>query len=104
MSTFGIALAFGVICAFLTSTLLIGALHVTFNAGAISTERKPLKLTNLTQPLLQLHRKQQVAVLLVAIAISGASVVGAMQLETDFDLSDFVNEDMEIMSVRDDIN
>jgi predicted RND superfamily exporter protein len=27
-----------------------------------------------------------------------------MQLETDFDLSDFVNEDMEIMSVRDDIN
>jgi len=104
LSTFGIALAFGVICAFLTSTLLIGALHVTFNAGAISTERKPLKLTNLTQPLLQLHRKQQVAVLLVAIAISGASVVGAMQLETDFDLSDFVNEDMEIMSVRDDIN
>ncbi|MED5292068.1 MAG: MMPL family transporter, partial [Candidatus Thermoplasmatota archaeon] len=104
LSTFGIALAFGVICAFLTSTLLIGALHVTFNAGAVAIERKPLKLTNLTQPLLQLHRKQQVAVLLVAIAISGASVVGAMQLETDFDLSDFVNEDMEIMSVRDDIN
>ena len=104
LSTFGIALAFGVICAFLTSTLLIGALHVTFNAGEVATERKPLKLTNLTQPLLQLHRKQQVAVLLVAIAISGASVVGAMQLETDFDLSDFVNEDMEIMSVRDDIN
>jgi len=104
LSTFGIALAFGVICAFLTSTLLIGALHVTFNAGAVAAERKPLKLTNLTQPLLQLHRKQQVAVLLVAIAISGASVVGAMQLETDFDLSDFVNEDMEIMSVRDDIN
>ena len=104
LSTFGIALAFGVICAFLTSTLLIGALHVTFNSGAVATKRKPLKLTNLTQPLLQLHRKQQVAVLLVAIAISGASVVGAMQLETDFDLSDFVNEDMEIMSVRDDIN
>ena len=41
---------------------------------------------------------------LVAIAISAASVIGAMQLETDFDLSDFVNEDMEIMSVRDDIN
>ena len=104
LSTFGIALAFGVICAFLTSTLLIGALHVTFQVQEVSKHRKPLKLTNLTQPLLQLHRKQQVAVLLVAIAISGASVVGAMQLETDFDLSDFVNEDMEIMSVRDDIN
>ena len=104
LSTFGIALAFGVICAFLTSTLLIGALHVTFQVQEVSKQRKPLKLTNLTQPLLQLHRKQQVAVLLVAIAISGASVVGAMQLETDFDLSDFVNEDMEIMSVRDDIN
>ena len=104
LATFGVALAFGVICAFLTSTLLIGALHVTFSGETKSTERKPLKLTNLTQPLLQLHRKQQVAVLLVAIAISGASVIGAMQLETDFDLSDFVNEDMEIMSVRDDIN
>ena len=104
LSTFGIALAFGVICAFLTSTLLIGALHVTFQVQAETEQKKPLKLTNLTQPLLQLHRKQQVAVLLVAIAISGASVVGAMQLETDFDLSDFVNEDMEIMSVRDDIN
>jgi hypothetical protein len=64
----------------------------------------PLRLTNLTKPLLQLHKKQQVAVLMVAIAISGASVVGAMQLETDFDLSDFVNEEMEIMSVRNDIN
>jgi len=104
LSTFGIALAFGVICAFLTSTLLIGALHVTFNAESKEKQRKPLKLTNLTQPLLQLHRKQQVAVLLVAIAISGASVVGAMQLETDFDLSDFVNEEMEIMSTRADIN
>ena len=104
LATFGIALAFGVICAFLTSTLLIGALHVTFNANAITQDRKPLKLTNLTQPLLQLHRKQQVAVLLVAMAISAASVIGAMQLETDFDLSDFVNEEMEIMSVRDEIN
>jgi len=104
LATFGIALAFGVICAFMTSTLLIGALHVTFNAHEIAQERKSLKLTNLTQHLLQLHRKQQVAVLLVAMAISAASVIGAMQLETDFDLSDFVNEEMEIMSVRDEIN
>ncbi|MEC7112514.1 MAG: MMPL family transporter, partial [Candidatus Thermoplasmatota archaeon] len=104
LATFGIALAFGVVCAFLTSTLLIGALHVTFNANTTTQLRKPLKLTNLTQPLLELHRKQQVGVFLLAIAISAASVIGAMQLETDFDLSDFVNEDMEIMSVRDDIN
>tara|TARA_B100001996_G_scaffold366538_1_gene337348 strand:- start:623 stop:3187 length:2565 start_codon:yes stop_codon:yes gene_type:complete len=104
LATFGIALAFGVICAFLSSTLLIGALHVVFDNGKQSKSMSPLRLTNLTKPLLQLHKKQQVAVLLVAIAISGASVVGAMQLETDFDLSDFVNEEMEIMSVRDDIN
>ena len=104
LATFGIALAFGVICAFLSSTLLIGALHVVFDNGKQSKSMSPLRLTNLTKPLLQLHKKQQVAVLLVAIAISGASVVGAMQLETDFDLSDFVNEEMEIMSVRNDIN
>ena len=104
LSTFGIALAFGVVCAFLCSTLVIGSLHVVINSEQKSVVREPLKLTDLTKPLLALHRKQQVAVLLVAIAISGASVVGAMQLETDFDLSDFVNEDMEIMSVRDEIN
>ena len=104
LATFGIALAFGVICAFLSSTLLIGALHVVFDNGKQSKSMSPLRLSNLTKPLLQLHKKQQVAVLLVAIAISGASVVGAMQLETDFDLSDFVNEEMEIMSVRNDIN
>ena len=104
LATFGIALAFGVICAFLSSTLLIGALHVVFDNGNQSKSMSPLRLTNLTKPLLQLHKKQQVAVLMVAIAISGASVVGAMQLETDFDLSDFVNEEMEIMSVRNDIN
>ena len=104
LATFGIALAFGVICAFLSSTLLIGALHVVFDSGNQSKSMSPLRLTNLTKPLLQLHKKQQVAVLMVAIAISGASVVGAMQLETDFDLSDFVNEEMEIMSVRNDIN
>ena len=104
LATFGIALAFGVICAFLSSTLLIGALHVVFDNGKQSKSRPALRLTNLTKPLLQLHKKQQVAILMVAIAISGASVVGAMQLETDFDLSDFVNEEMEIMSVRNDIN
>ena len=104
LATFGIALAFGVICAFLSSTLLIGALHVVFDNGKKSKTISPLRLRNLTKPLLQLHKKQQVTVLLVAIAISAASVVGAMQLETDFDLSDFVNEEMEIMSVRDDIN
>ena len=104
LATFGIALAFGVICAFLSSPLLIGALHVVFDNGKKSKTISPLRLRNLTKPLLQLHKKQQVTVLLVAIAISAASVVGAMQLETDFDLSDFVNEDMEIMSVRDDIN
>ncbi len=104
LATFGIALAFGVICAFVSSTLLIGALHVVFDNGKQSKSMPPLRLKNLTKPLLQLHKKQQVAILMVAIAISGASVVGAMQLETDFDLSDFVNEEMEIMSVRNDIN
>ena len=44
LATFGIALAFGVICAFLSSTLLIGALHVVFDNG------KPVSYTHLTLP------------------------------------------------------
>jgi predicted RND superfamily exporter protein len=52
----------------------------------------------------RIQQKQQVSVILVAIIISGLSIAGASTLETDFDLADFIDSDMPIMSVRDDLS
>jgi len=45
-----------------------------------------------------------VLVLIVALIISGVSIIGAMGLETEFDLTDFLDEDMEIMEVRSELD
>ena len=40
----------------------------------------------------------------MTVLISGLAIYGAASLETDFDLADFVDEDMDIMEVRDELN
>ena len=60
-------------------------------------------MPKLSEQILRVQQKQQLGVLLVTILISGLAIYGAASLETDFDLADFVNEDMEVMSVRDDL-
>ena len=102
LATFGLALAIGVICAFLSATLVVGALHICFDKPS-KAPRNPVKLPRLVDMMMSIQKKQQVAVLLIAIVISGASIFGAGTLETDFDLADFVDDDMEIMTVRDDL-
>jgi predicted RND superfamily exporter protein len=54
----------------------------------------------LSKKLVDVQRSQQAGVFIVALIISGMSIVGAIGLETEFDLSDFLNNDMEIMHVR----
>ena len=101
LATLGYALSLGVICAFLSSTIFVGALHVMFDGK----ERRPipasLTLPILSSQILKVQQKQQVGVLLVTVLISGLSIYGAASLETDFDLGDFVDQEMEIMTVRD---
>jgi len=50
--------------------------------------------------LVDVQRSQQAGVFIVALILSGLSIVGVTGLETEFDLSDFLNDDMEIMEVR----
>lgn len=104
LATFGYALAFGVVCAFVSATVVVGSLHVVVRTVAKKQEAKAITMPKLVDGIVAMQQKQQVAVLLVTILISAASMFGAASLETDFDLGDFVDQEMEIMTVRDDLN
>jgi len=104
LATFGYALAFGVVCAFVSATVVVGSLHVVVRTVAIKREAKAITMPKLVDGIVAMQQKQQVAVILVTILISAASVFGAASLETDFDLGDFVDQDMEIMKVREGLN
>ena len=104
LATFGYALAFGVVCAFVSATVIVGSLHVVVRGFTVKLETQAITMPKIVDGIVALQQKQQVAVLLVAIFISAASVFGAASLETDFDLGDFVDPDMEIMDVREDLN
>ncbi|HJM55582.1 MAG TPA: MMPL family transporter, partial [Poseidonia sp.] len=103
LATLGYALSLGVVCAFLSSTVFVGALHVMFTSESSEQNLSPLRLPIISEAIVKLQQKQQVGVILVTVLISGLSIYGAASLETDFDLADFVNEDLEIMTVRDDL-
>ena len=104
LATFGYALAFGVVCAFVSATVIVGSLHVVVRGFTVKLETQAITMPKIVDGIVALQQKQQVAVLLVAIFISAASVFGAASLETDFDLGDFVDPEMEIMDVREDLN
>ncbi|MDA8545836.1 MMPL family transporter [Candidatus Poseidoniales archaeon] len=104
LTTFGIALAMGVVCAFITSTIVVGALHVSFNSKPRLSESHAFTMPILTNNLVKVQQKQQVGIFLVVVFLSGASILGAASLETNFDLGDFVDPEMEIMDVRDDLS
>ena len=103
-ATFGYALAFGVVCAFVSATVVVGSLHVVVRSFAVKEGTQAITMPKLVDRIVALQQKQQVGVLLVTILISGASVFGAASLETDFDLGDFVDPGMEIMDVRGDLD
>lgn len=104
LATLGYALSLGVISAFVSSTLFVGALHVMFSKRDDQTSAPPvLAMPKLSEQILRVQQKQQLGVLLVTIMISGLAVYGAASLETDFDLADFVNQDMQVMEVRDEL-
>ena len=104
LATFGYALAFGVLCAFTSSTIIVGSLHVVRNKISSVPTVHSITMPRLVGSIVAVQQKQQVMVLLAAILISGVSLFGALSLETDFDLADFVDEEMEIMSVRDEMD
>ena len=65
---------------------------------------EPIRMPRLSKKIVDLQRSQQALVLIVALIISGLSIIGAMGLETEFDLTDFLDDEMEIMEVREDLD
>ena len=104
LAVLGYALSLGVVSAFISSTVFVGALHVMFSKQAEVVDRPSLRFPALTNQIVRVQQKQQVGVILVTVLISGLAIYGAASLETDFDLADFVDEDMDIMEVRDELN
>jgi predicted RND superfamily exporter protein len=104
LETFGIALAVGVVSAFINATVVVGALHVVLDSSGKTVPADPIRMPRLSKKLVDLQRSQQAIVFIIALIISGASIFGAMGLETEFDLTDFLDDEMEIMEVREDLD
>ncbi len=105
LRTFGATLALGVVCAFLASTVTVGAMHVFVERTMGATRSRGLELGKLAERGADFQRGNAPLVLLTVAIITAGSVVVAMQgLDTSFELTDFLSEDeMEIMEIREDL-
>ncbi len=103
---FGLSLAFGVVSAFVTSTFVVGAMHVMMSSSSDSNHprRSSEKLHSRAKEVVITQRRNQAFALIIVVLLTVGSVVAAAaELETEFDLSDFLSEDMEVMQVREDM-
>ena len=106
VQVFGLALAFGVICAFITSTLVVGAMHVLVDKRSKpkATKEGWERLQRMAKEVVITQRRTQVFALIFIVMLTiGSVVIAVSKLETEFDLSDFLAEDMEVMEVREDL-
>ncbi len=104
--TFGLVLATGVISAFLSSTIVVGALHVLVESRGAKpppNDRGTILAVHADR-LTIFHKRNTIAVLVVVILLTvGSIMMAAVRLETEFSLSDFLSDDMEVMEVRDEL-
>ena len=105
LRTFGATLALGVISAFLASTVTVGAVHVVAERGIGNGTSAGLQFDRLAMYTTEFQRKNAVWVMLAVAAVTTGSVsIAVMELDTSFELTDFLSEDeMEVMQVRQDI-
>jgi predicted RND superfamily exporter protein len=104
--SFGLALAFGVVSAFITSTIVVGSMHVLMEKSAQKFRPKShwdgLKIK--AREVVITQRKTQAFALIFVVMLTVTSVIAAAaKLETEFDLTDFLDDEMEVMQVRTDI-
>lgn len=103
---FGLALAFGVVSAFVTSTVVVGALHVLMERSThkFRPESHWERIQQTAREFVITQRKTQAFVLILVVMLTVGSVaLAAAKLETEFDLTDFLDSDMEVMQTRTDI-
>ena len=105
LRTFGFTLALGVVSAFVASTVTVGAVHVVVEKSAGEIYHRGLRLDGLAELSTRFQRRNTARVLLVVAMITmGSAIVAIRELDTSFELTDFLSEEgMEIMEVRNDI-
>tara|TARA_B100000530_G_scaffold306347_1_gene230322 strand:- start:12157 stop:14715 length:2559 start_codon:yes stop_codon:yes gene_type:complete len=105
LRTFGITLALGVVCAFVASTVTVGALHVVVEKTTGVKKRKPMDLSKFADLATNFQKRNTARILLVVVLLTTSSVfLAGTKLETSFELTDFLSEeDMPIMEVRGDM-
>ena len=104
LRNFGFALAFGVFCAFASSTLLVGALHVVMerDSAAYARHIEWMRFGKFGNYMVGFQKMNQTKVIgVVALLTIGSVIMAAAKLETEFDLTDFLDEDMDVMEGRD---
>ena len=103
LRNFGFALAFGVFCAFASSTLLVGALHVVMEreSAAYAKHVEWMRFGKFGNYMVGFQKMNQTKVIgVVALLTIGSVIMAAAKLETEFDLTDFLDEDMDVMEGR----
>ena len=104
LRNFGFGLAFGVFCAFTSSTLLVGALHVVMerDSEAYAKHIEWMRFGNFSQYMVGFQKSHQAKVIGIAAMLTvGSLIFAAAKLETEFELTDFLSEDMDVMEGRD---
>ena len=106
LKEFGVALAVGVLCAFFTSTVLVGSLHIILEKTKFPKLgiQNTIELKKYATFVVNIQRRQQAMVLIVTGMLTLLSIFAALSIKTEFDLSDFLDDDMEVMQVRDELN
>ncbi len=105
LRTFGSTLALGVVSAFVASTITVGAVHVVVENRAGEMHHRGLRMDRTADLATRFQRRNTARVLLiVAIITMGSVIVAIRELDTSFELTDFLSEEgMEVMEVRNDI-
>jgi predicted RND superfamily exporter protein len=100
LRSFGVTLALGVVSAFIASTVTVGALHVVADKTTGVGGRRSLQLDGFANFATEFQRKHTALILLSVVGLTLSSVVISVgQLDTKFELTDFLGEEMEVIDV-----
>jgi len=101
---FGLALAIGVTSAFIASTVVVGALHVVvsrWSEAPINKSTRRRLFEGDAKSITDIQKKTAAQVLVAVLLITIGSIgYSSIKLETQFDLTDFLSEDMDTMQSR----
>ena len=104
LRAFGTTLAIGVVCAFIATTVTVGAIHVISERSTGKSTQKSVKSREITKKA-SIFMDNGLAKVMVVVAILtlSSTLVSIGRLETSFELTDFLDKDMESMEARNEI-